>query len=90
MAVDSDTLLDWLACCGAEQYASKFLAGGYNNVEEVRKLTEEEFKKIGVPTHLLCTCTYDKVRLLHDRTRTGEELSRELSVSTLNELFRKD
>ena len=88
MAVDSDILLDWLACCGAEHYASKFLAGGYNNVVEVRKLTEEEFKKIGVPTHSLCT--YDMVRLLHDRTRTGEELSRELSVSILNELFRKD
>ena len=88
MAGDSETLLDWLACCRTEQYASKFLAGGCNNVEVVRKLTEEEFKKIEVPTYSLCT--YDKVRLLHDRTRTGEELSRELSVSNLNELFCKD
>ena len=87
MAVDSKALLDWLTCCGAEDYAPKFLAGGCNNVEEVRKLTEEEFKRIGVSTIF---CTYDKVRKLHDRTRTGEELSRELSVSIVNELFCKD
>ena len=87
MAVDSEALLDWLVCCIAEEDAPKFLAGGYNNIEEIKKLTEEEFKKIGVSSVF---CTYDKVRLLHDRTRTGEELSRELSVSILHELFCKD
>ena len=82
MAVDSKALLDWLACCEAEGDAPKFLAGGCNNVEEVRKLTEEEFKEIGVSSTF---CTYDEVRKLHDRTRTGEELSRELLVSILHE-----
>ena len=87
MAVDSEALLDWLACCRAEEDAPKFLAGGCNNVEDVRKLTKKEFKKIGVSTIF---CTYDKVRKLHDRTRTREELSRELLVSILHELFCKD
>ena len=87
MAVDSQTLLDWLACCNAERDVPKFLACGCNNVEEVRKLTGEEFKKIGVSSIF---CTYANVRKLHDRTRTGEELFRELSVSILNELFCKD
>ena len=82
MAVDSEALLDWLMCCGAENYAPKFLAGGCNNVEDVKKLTEEEFNKLGVSTVL---CTYAKVRKLHDRTRTREELSRELLVSVLHE-----
>ena len=82
MAVDSEALLDWLVCCGAEKYAPKFLAGGCNNVEDVRKLTEEEFKKLGVS---ILSCTYAKVRKLHDRTRTREELSRELLVSVLHE-----
>ena len=82
MAVDSEALLDWLACCYAEEDAPKFLAGGCNNVEDVRKLTEEEFEKLGVSAFLF---TYDKVRKLHDRTRTREELSRELLVSVLHE-----
>ena len=82
MAVDSEALLDWLACCYAEEDAPKFLAGGCNNVEDVRKLTEEEFKKLGVSSYY---CTYDKIRLLHDRTRTRKELSRELLVSVLHE-----
>ena len=82
MAVGSEALLDWLACCEAEEYASKFLAGGCNNIEDVRKLTEEEFKKLGVSTNM---CTYADVRKLHDRTRTREELSRELLVSVLHE-----
>ena len=81
MAVDSEALLDWLECCYAEGDAPKFLAGGCNNVEAVRKLTEEEFEKLGVSSH----CTYDKVRLLHDRTRTRKKLSRELLVSLLHE-----
>ena len=81
MAVDSEALLDWLACCEAKRDAPKFLAGGYNNVEDVRKLTEEEFKELGVSAYLF---TYDKVRKLHDRTRTREELSRELLVSVLH------
>ena len=80
MAVDSEALLDWLACCYAEKHAPNFLAGGCNNVENVRKLTEEEFNKLGVPTYI-----YDMVRKLHDRTRTREELSRELLVSVLHE-----
>ena len=83
MAVDSEALLDWLACCYAEEDAPKFLAGGCNNVEDVRKLTEEEFNKLGVST--LSLCTYANVRKLHDRTRTREELSRELLVSVLHE-----
>ena len=85
MAVDSEALLDWLVCCGggAAEDAPKFLAGGCNNVEDVRKLTEEEFNKLGVST--LSLCTYAKVRELHDRTRTREELSRELLVSVLHE-----
>ena len=78
MAVDSEALLDWLTCCGAEEVAPEFLAGGCNNVEDVRKLTEEEFNKLGVSTY---QCTYAKVRKLHDRTRTRKELSREVSVS---------
>ena len=83
MAVDSEALLDWLVCCGAEGYTVLFLVGGCNNVEDVKKLTEEEFKKLRVPTHL---CTYAReVRKLHDRTRTREELSRELLVSVLHE-----
>ena len=82
MAVDSEALLDWLLCCAAERDAPKFLAGGCNNVEDVKKLTEEEFNKLGVSTVL---CTYAKVRKLHDRTRTREELSRELLVSVLHE-----
>ena len=80
---DSEALLDWLACCLAEGDAPKFLAGGCNNVEDVRKLTEEEFKELGVPTY--SQCKYAKVRKLHDRTRTREELSRELLVSILHE-----
>ena len=85
MAVDSEreALLDWLACCFAEEDAPKFLAGGCNNVEDVRKLTEEEFKKLGVPTY--SQCKYAEVRKLHDRTRTREELSGELLVSVLHE-----
>ena len=83
MAVDSEALLDWLVCCEAEEYAPKFFAGGCNNVEDVRKLTEEEFKKLGVPTYSLCA--YGKVRELHYRTRTREEMSRELLVSVLHE-----
>ena len=82
MAVDSEALLVWLECCYAAEYAPKFLAGGYNNVEDVRKLTEEEFMKLGVSSY---NCTYAKVRLLHDRTRTRKELSRELLVSVLHE-----
>ena len=81
MAVDSEALLDWLVCCGAEGDAPEFLAGGCNNVEDVRKLTEEEFNKLGV----FSLCNYDEVRELHDRTRTREELSRELLVSVLHE-----
>ena len=83
MADDSEALLDWLVCCRAEIDAPQFLAGGCNNVEDVRKLTEEEFKKLGVSTY--SSCTYAKVRKLHDRTRTREELSRELLVSVLHE-----
>ena len=83
MAVDSQALLDWLACCEAEGDAPVFLAGGCNNVEDVRKLTGEEFNKLGVST--LSLCKYAKVRKLHDRTRTREELSRELLVSVLHE-----
>ena len=83
MAVDSEALLDWLVCCRAKEYALQFLAGGCNNVEDVTKMTEEEFKKLGVPTYL---CAYSReVRKLHDRTRTREELSRELLVSVLHE-----
>ena len=82
MAVDSEALLDWLACCEAEEDAPKFFACGCNNVGDVRKLTEEEFEKLGVSAFLF---TYDKVRKLHDRTRTREELSRELLVSILHE-----
>ena len=83
MAVDSEALLDWLVCCYAEEDAPKFLAGGCNNVEDVRKLTEEEFKKLGVSSSYFCT--YAKVLKLHDRTRTREKLSRELLVSILHE-----
>ena len=79
MAVDSEALLDWLVCCGAEGDAPKFRAGGCNNVEDVRKLTEEEFKTLGVST-----CTYYEVCKLQDRTRTRKELSRELLVSVLH------
>ena len=82
MADDSEALLDWLVCCRAEIDAPQFLAGGCNNVEDVRKLTEEEFEKLG---EAILSCTYDKIRLLHDRTRTREELSRELLVSVLHE-----
>ena len=81
MAVGSESLLDWLACCRAAGDASEFFAGGCNNVEDVRKLTVEEFKKLRVYS----LCTYDKVRKLHDRTRTREKLSRELLVSVLHE-----
>ena len=73
-------LLDWLACCEAEGDVPKFLAGGCNNVEDVRKLMEEEFNKLGVSTYI-----YAKVRLLHDRTRTRRKLSRELLVSVLHD-----
>ena len=87
MAVDSEALLDWLVCCGAEKYASKFLAGGCNNVEAVRKLTKEEFEKLEVSTLM---CTYARVRQLHDRTRTRKKLSRELFVSVLHEYISCD
>ena len=83
MAVDSEALLDWLVCCGAEGVAPEFLAGGCNNVEDVRKLTVGEFNKLGVSTSY--RCTYAKVRKLHDRTRTRKELSREVSVSIPHE-----
>ena len=84
MAVDSEALLDWLVCCVAEEYAPEFRAGGCNDVEDVRKLTEEEFEKIQVPAYL---CAYAReVRKLQDRTRTREELSLELLVSVLHEL----
>ena len=86
MAVDSrsKTLRDWLVCCDAETNAFLlFLAGGCSNVEDVRKLTEGEFKKLGVSSGYGGLFNYEVVRLLHHRTRTGEDLCRELIVSIL-------
>ena len=88
MAVNSKTLRDWLVCCNAEIHVPKFLAGGCNNVEDVRKLTEEEFNKLGVSSSYMVDddylFDYEMVCLLHDRTRTGKELRRELLVSILH------
>ena len=75
MAV-SPEVVDWLACCGRERDAPKFVNSGVDSINKLRNLPEDQFRKIGLDSWMF--------RRLQDRTSTVEELSQEVSVSVVN------
>ena len=77
MAVSSE-VVDWLACCGREKDAPKFVNSGVDSINKLRKLPEDQLRKIGLESWI-----YGEFRKLQDRTKTGEELSQEVSVSNI-------
>ena len=79
MAV-SPEVVDWLACCGREWDAPKFVNSGVDSIKKLRSLPEDQFRKIGLDS----SWYEDRFRRLRDRTSTVEELSQEVSVSVVN------
>ena len=78
MAV-SPEVVDWLACCGYERYAPKFINSGVDSINKLRNLPEDQCRKLGLDTELC-----EEFHQLQDRTSTVEELSQEVSVSVVN------
>ena len=76
MADSSEVVVDWFACCGYEDDATKFVESGIDSIKKLRNLEEDQFEKIK-PSGLMNL----KFRRLQARTSTGEELSQEVSVS---------
>ena len=73
-------VVDWLACCGCEHEAPKFVNSGIDSINKLRDLEEDQFREI---SSLLYR---ENFRELQDRTRTEEKLSQEVSVSILSRL----
>ena len=79
MAANQETVVDWLACCGCENEAPKFVKRGIDSINKLRDLEEGQFRKIGLSSWM-----YDNFCKLQGWTRTGEELSQEVLVSILS------
>ena len=76
MADSSEVVVDWFACCGYEDDATKFVESGIDSIKKLRDLEEDQFKKIESDRWM-----NELFHRLQDRTSTGEELSQEVSVS---------
>ena len=77
MAVSPEVdVVDWLVCCGHEEYAPMFVNIGVDSIDKLRNLPEDQFMKTGLDTWMY--------KRLQDRTSTVEELSQEVSVSVVN------
>ena len=79
MADSSEVVVDWLVCCGYENYVGKFVKSGIDSIKKFLDLDNDQFKKIG-PSGWMNVTNY-KFCMLKDRTRTEAELSQEVSVS---------
>ena len=80
MADSSEVVVDWFACVGYENHencAKKFVKSGIDSIKKLGDLEENQFRKIETDWWRW----NNKFRRLQDRTRTGEELSQEVSVS---------
>ena len=76
MADSSEVVVDWFACCGFEDDATKFVTSGIDSIKKLRNLKEDQFRKIK-PDWLM----NEDFRMLLGRTRTERKLSQEVSVS---------
>ena len=74
MAVSTE-VLDWCVCCKREKDAPKFVNSGVDSINKLRKLPEDQLRKIGLESWVW------EFRKLQGRTSTVEELSQEVSVS---------
>ena len=76
MADSSEVVVDWFACCGCENRAAKFVKSGIDSIKKLRDLEKDQFQIIESDWGM-----YWNFHTVQDRTSTGEELSREVSVS---------
>ena len=70
MAVNSEVVVDWLACCGRENEAPKLVKGGIDSIKKLQDLKKDQFRKMGI-----------RLSIVAYVTRMGEELSQKVSVS---------